>query len=177
MAEQFTARCRWSPGWKSLSACLGAKLGKQGPHPQGNLSSPGLPSLEITSRRQLYFSSRPRKAAKPGGRCQKQLQWLKTPCPLTDQSVETRTLIGHTWKTDKYSAKPLLGFGYGCSWAQQPPWPPTTLWSLTHCWRSPLSFWTLGFTWVLLNIGPLFCFPLRFGVLGIWSFPAVLFSS
>ena len=35
-----------------------AKLEKQVPCPQGNLSSPDLFSLEITSRPQLYFSSR-----------------------------------------------------------------------------------------------------------------------
>ena len=62
-------------------------------------------SLEITPRPQLYFSSRLRKAAKPVGRCQDQLQWLMTPCPGTDQSVETTTLEEHTWKTDECSAE------------------------------------------------------------------------
>ena len=42
-------------------------------HSQGNLPSPGLCSLEITSRSQLYFSSRPRKVAKPDGRLQDRL--------------------------------------------------------------------------------------------------------
>ena len=36
-------------------------------------------SLEITSRPQLYFSSRPKEAAKPAGWGQDQLQWLRTP--------------------------------------------------------------------------------------------------
>ena len=82
------------------------KTGKTGTSPPGNLSSPGLSSLEKTSGPQLYFSSRPRKAAKPGGWCQNQLQWLKTPCPATDQSEETMTLKGHleNWE---YSAETL----------------------------------------------------------------------
>ena len=67
----------------------------------------GLSSPEITSRPQLCFSSRPRKAAKPGGQCQNQLQWLKTPCPATDQSVETTTLEGDTWRTNRYSTETL----------------------------------------------------------------------
>ena len=73
--------------------CLaGAKPGKQEPHPQGNLSSPGLSFLEVTCRPQVYFSSRPRKAAKASGQCQDELQRLKTPCPVTDHSEEIMTL-------------------------------------------------------------------------------------
>ena len=94
LAKQLTAGCRWSPGQKALSAWQGATLGKQGPGLQGNLSS-----LEIPSTPQLYFSSRPRKAAKPGGRSQ------KNPCPVIDQSVETTTLKGRTWRTDNYSTE------------------------------------------------------------------------
>ena len=55
-----------------------AKLGSKDLTSQGNLTSPGLGSLQITSRSQLYFSSRPRKAAKPGGQLQDRWQWLKT---------------------------------------------------------------------------------------------------
>ena len=65
---QMVARAEGPGAWQ------GAKLVKQRPHPQGNLSSPGLSSLEITSRPQLYFSSRPRKAAKPGELPQNELQ-------------------------------------------------------------------------------------------------------
>ena len=43
-------------------------------------------SLEIISRPQLSFSSRPRKEAKPVGWCQEQPQWLMTPAlSLTNQ--------------------------------------------------------------------------------------------
>ena len=94
MAGQFTARCSWSPGWKSPSARQGAKRRTQGPCPQGSFSS-----LERTSRPQLYFSSRPRKAAEPGGQSQ------KNPCPVIDQSLETTTLKGRTWRTDNYSTE------------------------------------------------------------------------
>ena len=58
-----------------------------------------LTSWEITSRPQLHFGFRPRKAAKPGGQCQNQVQWLTTSWPGSDQSVGTSTLKGHTWKT------------------------------------------------------------------------------
>ena len=107
MEEWFTVRCGSSPGWKALSAWQGTELGKQRPHPQGNLSSPGPSSLEITSRPQLCFRSRPSKAAKPGGQCQDQLRWLKTPHPVTDLSVETTTLKGHTRRSDEYSVEAL----------------------------------------------------------------------
>ena len=46
LAKQFTTRCRWSPG---QSVWQGEKLEKQGPHLQGNFSSPGLSCMEITS--------------------------------------------------------------------------------------------------------------------------------
>ena len=65
-----------------------------------------LVKLDITSKSQLCFSSRPRKAAKPDKRYhgwhQHQLQWLMTTCSSTDQLVDTTTLRRHTWKADKY---------------------------------------------------------------------------
>ena len=64
--------------------------------------------LEIISRPQLYFSSRPRIAIKPGRQCQDQLQWLWNSCPGTDQSVETMTLKDRTWKPDEYLLKSSL---------------------------------------------------------------------
>ena len=71
-------------------------------------------SLEITFRPQLYFSLRPRKAAKPGEWYQNQLRWLITSCPGTDQSIKITTLKEHTWRANEYSAetlwRPLLRF-------------------------------------------------------------------
>ena len=69
------------------------------------VNSPELSSLEITSKPQLYFSIRPRKAAKPGGPHQDQLQRLNTTVP--DHSVEIQTLKGHMWRTDKCSTETL----------------------------------------------------------------------
>ena len=96
-------KLRQIAGWKALSARQGAKLGKSGPCLQGKLYSPALSSLEVTSRPQMYLSSMPRKAAIPGG-------WQSEPTvmtegPLTEQSVETLTLRGHTWRTGEYSAE------------------------------------------------------------------------
>ena len=86
MVEQCTARCRRSPGQKALSAWQGAKEGKQGPGPQGYLSSPGLSFLERTCGPQLCFSSRPRKAAKQVGDARTNCNdWGPPALPLTSQ--------------------------------------------------------------------------------------------
>ena len=45
----------------------GGKTGKTGTSPPGNLSSPGLSSLEKTPGAQFYFSSRPKRAANQVG--------------------------------------------------------------------------------------------------------------
>ena len=91
-------------------------------------------SPEITSRSQLYFSSKPRKAEKPGGWPQDQLQWLTTPCSGTDQSVEIVTLEGHTWRTDEYSAETL-------SWELQDSHPQERDKNLKHRTQLTGSFW------------------------------------
>lgn len=58
-----------------------------------NLDPLDLSSLEVTSRPPLYFSSNPRKAAKPDEQCQDQgwpqdqLHWIMTPCPSGDQPI------------------------------------------------------------------------------------------
>ena len=86
MVKQFTVRYRRSPGQKTLSAWQVQNWENKDLIPQGILSSLGLSSLDVTSRPQLFFSSWCRKAAKPGGWHQDQLQWLMT--PATDQSVD-----------------------------------------------------------------------------------------
>ena len=98
LAEQFTARCRRSPEQRAPNGWQGTKLGKQGPHPQSNLSSPGLFYLETVSRPQLYFSSKPRKAAKLGEQCQNQLKTLPCHWPVSGDHDSERAHQESQWK-------------------------------------------------------------------------------
>ena len=88
----------------------------------------------MTSRPQLCFSSRPRKAARPS----RPTPWLTSgpdvmtnaPNPNTDQSVETSTQKGHTWKVDEFSFEIL-------PW--ELPWNPH-LWKTDKRRRTQCSF-------------------------------------